>query len=89
MGYAAFREEGSPLFPIDPSLQGAADAAALQNPDIPSHNQSQNKSGFVGGIRVDLRYPLNDHLTLYGGLAYDQAAQWQETSVSVRLENRF
>jgi tetratricopeptide (TPR) repeat protein len=88
-GYASFREEGSPLYPLDPGLQAAAEAAAALNPDIPSHNQAQNKSGIVGGVRVDLRYPLNDRLTLYGGLAYDQAPQWQETSVSVRLENRF
>ncbi len=89
VGYATFHEEGSPLFPLDPGLQATADAASVVNPDIPSHNQVQNKSGLIGGVRVDLRYPLTDRLTLYGGLAYDQAPQWQETSVSVRLENRF
>ncbi len=89
VGYASFREEGSPLFPLDPNLQAAAEIAERANPDIPSTNQVQNKSGITGGVRVDLRYPLTERLVLYGGLAYDQAPQWQETSVSVRLENRF
>jgi cellulose synthase operon protein C len=89
VGYAEFREEASPLFPLNPGLQAAAEAEALVNPTIPTNNLAQNKTGFVGGVRIDLHYPLSDRLSLVGGLTYDQAADWQEARVSVRLENRF
>ena len=86
LGFAQFNEEASPLYPIDPQLEGAAIAAAALNPLIPTTNQGQNKSGFVGGVRVDLSYPLNDALELSGGVTYDQAPQWQESKVNVRLQ---
>jgi Tfp pilus assembly protein PilF len=89
LGYDTFREDGSPLYPLDPQLQAAADAAALGNPDIPTHNIAQNKSGVVGGIRVDLRYPLTDVLTLAGGFAFNEAPQWQQGSVYIKLDGQF
>ncbi len=89
LGYDTFREDGSPLFPLDPLLQAEADAAAAANPNIPSHNIAQNKSGVVGGIRVDLRYPLTDVLAVAAGLAFDQAPQWEQGSVYVRLDGQF
>jgi len=89
VGYAEFREEASPLYPLDPALQAAAEAQAVVNPAIPTNNLGQNKTGFVGGVRIDLHYPLTNRLSLAGSLNYDQAADWQETRVSVRLENRF
>jgi cellulose synthase operon protein C len=89
LGYDTFREEGSPLFPLDPLLQAAADAAAAENPNIPSHNIAQNKAGVVGGIRIDLRYPLTDVLAISGGLSFDQAPQWEQGSVYVRLDGEF
>lgn len=88
-GYASFREDASPLFPSDPLLQARAEAAAVVNPLVPTHNQAQTRNGFVGGVRVDLDYPLSDSLTLGGRARYDKAANWNETQVTVRLENRF
>ena len=88
-GYASFREDASPLFPSDPVLQAQAGAAARVNPLVPTHNQAQTRNGFVGGGRVDLDYQLSDALTLGGRLRYDKAANWNETRVSVQLENRF
>jgi len=88
-GYASFREDASPLFPSDPVFQAQAGAAARVNPLVPTHNQAQTRNGFVGGVRVDLDYPLSDALTLGGRLRYDKAANWNETRVSVQLENRF
>ena len=88
-GYAAFNEAASALYPDDPTLQSAAELAALTNALIPTHNVAQNRTGFVGGVRVDLDYPLTDTLSLNGALTYDQAADWQETHVSVRLQQRF
>ncbi len=88
-GYASFREDASPLFPSDPVLQARVEATARVNPLVPTHNQAQTRNGFVGGVRVDLDYPLSDALMLGGGLRYDKAANWNETQVTVRLENRF
>jgi hypothetical protein len=89
LGFAQFDEQASPLYPIDSNLEAAAMAAAVGNPLVPTTNQGQNKSGFVGGVRVDLSYPLSDTLELAGSVAYDQAPQWQESKVSVRLQQRF
>jgi cellulose synthase operon protein C len=89
LGYMTFREDASPLYPLDPALQAAADAAALLNPDVPTHDLAQVKAGVVGGIRVDMRYPQTDALAIAGGLAFDQAPQWEETSVYVRMESQF
>ncbi len=89
LGFMTFREEGSLLYPLDPALQAAADAGALVNPAIPTHDLAQDKAGVVGGVRVDLRYPLTDALAIAGGLAFDQAPQWEETSVYVRMESQF
>ncbi len=89
LGYDTFREEGSPLYPLDPLLQAAAEAAAATNPDIPTHNLAQDKSGVVGGIQVDLRYPLTDVLALAGGFVFNEAPQWQQGSVYIKLDGRF
>ena len=88
-GYATFQEAGSPLFPSDPALQARANAAAVLNPSIPTRNQEQSRSGLVGGVRVDLEYPLSDSLSLAGGVRYDKAANWDETRATIRIENRF
>ncbi len=88
-GYATFREDASPLFPNDAARQAQVETAALGNPLIPTRNQAQTRTGFVGGVRVDLDYPLSETLTLGGGLRSDKAANWNETQVTVRLENRF
>jgi len=65
-GYASFREDASPLYPGDRLLQARAESAALVNPLVPTHNLAQTRNGFVGGVRVDLDYPLSDSLTLGG-----------------------
>ena len=88
-GYASFREDASPLFPNDPGRQAQVEAAARVNPALPTRNLAQTRNGFVGGVRVDLDYPLSDALTLGSRLQYDKAANWNETRVSVQLENRF
>lgn len=89
VGYASFREDASPLFPNDPGRQAQVEAAARFNSAVPTRNQAQTRSGFVGGVRVDLDYPLSDALTLGSKLQYDKAANWNETRVGVQLENRF
>ncbi len=89
IGYARFREDASALFPNNPFLQSQAEAANRVNPLIPTRNQSQTKNGVIGGVRIELDYPLTDTLSLAGSMRYDKAADFQETRVSVRLESRF
>jgi len=88
-GYAKWKENASPLFPLDAILQAQADAAARANPLVPSHNQAQGRSGFTGGLRADGDFDITPTLRLSGGVAYDKAASWNETRVSVRLRNLF
>jgi cellulose synthase operon protein C len=89
VGYMTFKEDGSPLFPLDPELQSAADAAAAVNPSVPTHNLAQTKTGLIGGVRMDLRYPLTDQVGVAGGVRFNQAPQWDETNVYLRLESEF
>ncbi len=89
IGYAHFREDSSPLYPDDPELQAQVEAASQLNASIPTHNQGQIKNGLTGGLRVELNYPLTDGLSLIGAARYDKSADFDETRVSVRLENRF
>ena len=89
IGYAHFREDSSPLYPDDPALQAQVEAANRLNPSIPTTNQGQTKNGLTGGLRVELKYPLTDSLSLIGTARYDKSADFDETRVAVRLENRF
>ena len=88
-GYAAFKENASPLFPHDPGLQRQLVLAAASNPLLSSTNPGQTKNGFVAGIRVELAYQLTDTLSVGGVFRYDQAPQFDETNVMVRLTNTF
>jgi Tfp pilus assembly protein PilF len=88
-GYAAFKENASPVFPHDPNLQGQLVAAAATNPLLSATNPSLTRNGFVAGIRVALAYQLTDSLTVSGLLRYDQAPQFDETNVMVRLQQTF
>ncbi len=88
-GYAGFKENASPVFPHDPNLQSQLVAAAASNPLLSTTNPSLTRNGFVAGIRVALAYQLTDTLSLSGVLRYDQAPQFDETNVMVRLQNTF
>jgi hypothetical protein len=43
----------------------------------------------IGGVRADLDYALTPALSVGGALRYDQAANYNETRVLLRLNNRF
>lgn len=89
IGYDTFREDPSILFPLDPSLQAAANAAAAGNPDVPNRNLGQSKSGIVGAIQADLRYPLTDVLAVAAGVDFQEAPEWQQGSVWIKLDSEF
>ena len=89
IGYAHFREGASSLFPTDPALQAQIDAASRLNSLIPTTNQAQIKNEVTRGIRVELNYPLTESLSLLGTARYDKAADYDETRVSIRIQNQF
>jgi len=88
-GYARFNEANSPLFPLDPQLQSAAEAAAALNPDVPTTNQGQNQSGFIGSVRLGLDYAITSNVMLSSDFSFDKAAEWQETRFIIKLRDRF
>lgn len=89
VGYASFRENTSPVFPVDANLQSQLETAAVTNALLSTRTPALTRNGFIGGIRVDLAYDLTPTLKLSGLLRYDQAPQFNDTNVVVRLQNRF
>jgi hypothetical protein len=89
IGYASFRENTSPVFPRNADLQSKLNTAALTNSLLVTKNPALTRNGFVGGVRIDLAYQLTEALSLGIGLRYDQAPQFDETNVMVRLSGRF
>ena len=91
VGYVNWRENASDLYPNDPALQARAVQAAAADPTgaTVSRFPSQTQNGFIGGIRADLDYALTPQLSLGGAFRYDKAANFDETRVLLRLNNRF
>lgn len=93
-GYAVFRQEATPVFSSDPTLQRQLEArAAALNPTattpIVTVFPSQNQQNFVGGLRADMDYAITPRINLGAGFRYDKAADWDETRVFLRLQSRF
>lgn len=92
-GYAAYHEDRAPLFPNSPGLQGQAEALAAATAGsaspVNAFYPGQSQSGFVGGVRAELEWAINPALTLGGAIRYDKAANFDETRVLMRLQNRF
>ncbi|MBB5695080.1 cellulose biosynthesis protein BcsC [Muricoccus pecuniae] len=92
-GYAAYREDRAPLFPNNPALQSQAEALATSSAGsgapFNAFYAGQSQSGFVGGVRAELDWAISPGLTLGGAVRYDKAANFDETRVLLRLQNRF
>ncbi|MFC7735748.1 cellulose synthase subunit BcsC-related outer membrane protein [Roseomonas sp. GCM10028921] len=92
-GYAAYREDRAPLFPNSPALQSQAEALATSSAGsgapFNAFYAGQSQSGFVGGVRAELDWAISPGLTLGGAVRYDKAANFDETRVLLRLQNRF
>ena len=88
-GYAVRRESSSPLFPIDPDLQGRAEARARTDATALARYPAQSQQSFVGNVRADLDYALTPQMNLGASFRYDKAANWEETRILVRLNGRF
>ncbi|WP_043838761.1 cellulose synthase subunit BcsC-related outer membrane protein [Muricoccus aerilatus] len=92
-GYASYREDRAPFFPNNPGLQSQAEALAASTAGSPApvsaFYQGQSQSGFVGGVRAEVDWAINPTLTLGGAVRYDKAANFDETRVLMRLQNRF
>jgi tetratricopeptide (TPR) repeat protein len=92
-GYARYREDRAPYFPNNPDLQSQAVALAASTAGsttpVNAFYPGQSQSGFVGGVRAELDWAVTPTLTLGGALRYDKAANFDETRVLMRLQNRF
>lgn len=88
-GYAVRRESSAPFFPLDPDLQGRAEARAARDPTALARYPAQSQQSFVGNVRADVGYALTPQMELGASLRYDKAANWEETRVLVRLNGRF
>lgn len=89
VGYASFRENSSPVFPHNADLQGQLAVAAQTNALLSTRNPALTRNGFIGGVRIDLAYQLTDAITIGALMRYDQAPQFDETNVVIRLSSRF
>jgi hypothetical protein len=89
VGYATFRESSSPVFPANADLQRQLERAAATNVLLITKTPSLTRNGFVGGVRVELAYQLTPTMSLGTALRYDQAPQFNETNVIVKLTNKF
>jgi Tfp pilus assembly protein PilF len=91
-GYAVFRQEATPVFANNPSLQAQlVQRAATIGGAAPLLTvfPAQNQQNFVGGVRADLDYAITPRVNLGAGFRYDKAADWDETRVFIRLQSRF
>ncbi|WP_338665828.1 cellulose synthase subunit BcsC-related outer membrane protein [Pararoseomonas sp. SCSIO 73927] len=92
-GYARYREDRAPFFPGDAGLQAQAEALATSSAGTTTPATAfyagQTQSGFVGGLRAEVDWSITPDLSLIGAVRYDKAADFDETRVLVRLQNRF
>jgi len=92
-GYASYHEDRSALFPNNPGLQSQAEALAAStagtSSPVTAFYAGQSQSGFVGGVRAEVDWAINPTLTLGGAIRYDKAANFDETRILMRLQNRF
>jgi hypothetical protein len=88
-GYVTWREDASLVFPNNPALQQQLVQAARSNSQLVTSYAAQTQTGFIGGVRADLDYALTDRTSLVGQFSYNKAADWDETRVVFRLQNRF
>jgi tetratricopeptide (TPR) repeat protein len=86
IGYVNWRESDSDFFPNNRDLQ--ADAARKEGAGLARY-PGQSTSGLIGGLRADVDYALTPRLSLGGAFRYDKAANFDETRVLLRLNNRF
>ncbi len=89
IGYVNWRENESDLYPNNPDMQARAVALSRTDPTVSARYPGQSTSGLIGGLRADLDYALTPRLSLGGALRYDKAANFDETRILLRLNNRF
>ncbi|MCR0983215.1 cellulose biosynthesis protein BcsC [Roseomonas populi] len=92
-GYARYREDRAPFFPGNAGLQAQAEALATSTAStgtpVSAFYPGQTQTGFVGGVRAEVDWSITPDLNLIGTVRYDRAADFDETRVLVRLQNRF
>jgi hypothetical protein len=91
VGYATFREDETRVFPSDQGLQSLLErqVTAGTNSGAISRFPSQSRSGIIGTVRGEADYAITPNLSIGGAFRYDKAANFDETRVLLRLNNRF
>ena len=89
IGFVNWREDDSKVFPNNPGLQSQAEALARTDSTVMARYPGQSVSGLIGGVRADVDYALTPRLSLGGAFRYDKAADFDETRILLRLNNRF
>jgi hypothetical protein len=89
VGYAAFRESASPLYPNDPGLQRQVVARAQTDATVLTNTPGQSRQTFVGGLRGDVDYAITPRINLGAIFRFDKSADYDETRVLLRLNGRF
>jgi len=85
LGFAVWSEDGAPVFPNDPVLQGQLAALAALDPRIRTAYPSRSESGVIASLRADVQYAVSRDLALGALLRYDRSANWNETRGGVYL----
>lgn len=78
VGYQAYTENNSPIFPNNPALEAALVAESAGNPTIPTAYSGKHASGVVGGAQADVEYRVDPSFRLGGRFAYQRAGDWNE-----------
>lgn len=89
VGYAAWRESSSPIFPTDSTLQSQVEARARTDSTVLSRYAGQSRQNFIANLRADLDYPITPAMNVGASFRYDKSANWDETRVLMRLSGRF
>jgi tetratricopeptide (TPR) repeat protein len=89
IGYVNWRENDSDLYPNNPDMQARAVALSRTDPTVSARYPGQSTSGLIGGLRGDVDYAITPRLSLGGAFRYDKAANFDETRILLRLNNRF
>ncbi|MFM9888773.1 MAG: cellulose synthase subunit BcsC-related outer membrane protein, partial [Burkholderiales bacterium] len=78
VGFQHFRENDSPWFPTDASLQGALTAAAATDATLTPQYAGQTRTGGVYGLQGSAEYQLGERLFLGGLAGFDNARDYRQ-----------
>jgi hypothetical protein len=81
VGIQNFHEDAEALYPNDPDLQAAVEAAAADDPALPAGYDSQSHTGAGVSAYGQIEYLVATHLVVGASAAFDNARDYDETKV--------